>query len=155
MQTAVQTVITVTIANWGCVENGSTMVLDVDANNNLVLNAWANTATQLWTLIPNLVTNAASGGYTIYNASVNLSAEQPNAGSQIPLGDDPTPYGSSSYCWTLWPAGSGNGSQLWAIQDSQRGNCMDASGGGCTANTQVLLYGWNGGDNQRWIINPA
>jgi Ricin-type beta-trefoil lectin domain-like len=145
----IQTAINVIITNLNCAEAGTPMVLDVN-NNTLIINTPSNAQTQIWTLIPNLIpTNAASGGFTLYNSSANGSAEQPAGGSQISLGDDPTPYGSAAYCWTLWPAG---GQQLWAIQDSQRGLCMDASGGSCDAGTPVLFWGWNGGDNQKWII---
>jgi len=148
-----QTAINVIITNWNCARNNNPMVLDVH-NNGLVINAPSGAQTQIWTLIPNLVTNAQSGGFTLYNSSANLSAEQPASGSPISLGDDPTPYGSAAFCWTLWPAGKdSNNAQLWAIQDSQRGFCMDASRGSCDSGTSVLFWSWNSGDNQRWLID--
>lgn len=146
------TTITVNIYNWNCLENGQNMVIDVSANM-LVLNDLGSAAAPKWILIPNLVVGAQTGGYTIFNPSLNLSAEQPTTGNQIPLGDDPTPYGSASYCWTLWAAGTSNsGEQLWAIQSAQRGPAMDAQRSSCSGGTPVLFYNWNGGDNQRWVI---
>ena len=128
------------------------MVLDVSSNSLVINTPYSDAQTQIWTLIPNVVTNAQTGGFTLYNAAANSCAEQPAGGSQISLGDDPTPYGSAAYCWTLWPAGVVNGHQLWAIQDSQQGLCMDASGGSCNPGTPVLFWDWNGGDNQKWLI---
>jgi hypothetical protein len=150
------TAITVNIYSWNCLENGKNMVLDVGANNLLVLNELnSSSATQVWTLIPNLVAGAQGGGYTIYNAAANLSIEQPVQGQQIVLGDDPTPYGSLGYCWTFWNAGNSSGYQLWAIQDAQRGPAMDADHGNCDNDTIIWFYGWNGGDNQRWVVMPV
>jgi hypothetical protein len=150
------TEINVNIYSWNCLENGQNMVLDVGANNLVVLNQLnSSTSTQVWTLVPNLVAGAVSGGYTIYNAAAGGSLEQPNPGQQIVIGDDPTPYGSNAYCWTLWNAGNSSGYQLWAIQDSQRGNAIDADHGNCDNGTIIWLYGWNGGDNQRWVLLPV
>ena len=147
-------VITVNIYNWNCYKNGYQMALDV-LNNELVLNLQSSATAPNWVLIPNLVLGATTGGYTVFNPALNGCAEQPVVGHQIKLGDDPTPFGAAAYCWTLWPAGESADVQLYAIQDSTRGPAMDASGSSCDANTPVLFWGWNGGDNQRWIIAPV
>jgi hypothetical protein len=149
------TAINVNIYNWNCMENGKNMVLDVGANNLVVLNQLSSSPTQVWTLIPNLVAGADGGGYTIYNPATNLSIEAPVNGQQLKLGDDPTPYGSNSYCWTIWNAGNSSGYQLWAIQDFQRGPAMDSDHGNCDNKTIVWLFNWNGGDNQRWVIQQV
>jgi len=146
--------ITVTIYNWNCWKNGNHMALDVIVNNGLlVLNDISVASAATWILLPNLVKGATTGGYTISNASIDGSAEQPNVGYQVSLGDDQTPYGSAAYCWTFWPSGnSDSNEQLWAIQNDTRGPAMDAASGGCENGTSVLLYDWKGLDNQRWLI---
>ena len=159
----INNIINVTISSYNAGNQGSSAYIGLDGNG-LVLKS-ALDATTTWTLIPSLVPGAETGGFMLYNAAGtggNQCADRPatpGAGQQITLNDDPTPYGSASYCWTLWPTGTwnlfGKPIQLWAIQDSQRGPCMDADNSGTGDGTWILLYDWNGGDNQQWIITPA
>lgn len=151
------TIIKVVIHNWNCLANDKQMVLSVNSSNMLVLSEAVSPPRpeQQWIMVPNLVTGAAGGGYTLLNAARQLAAEQPVVENQISLGDDPTPYGSKVYCWTLWPAGTGNNEGLWAIQSYNRGPAMDADGGGCDIGTRVLLWRWKSGNNQRWVIRKT
>jgi len=148
------------IASYNASKQNITAYIGLDANNKLVLkSALGNTTT--WALIPNLVDGSTTAGFTLYNAGgtgSSLCADTPSPGNQIVLGDDPTPYNAASYCWTLWPTNfwkDGN-AQLWTIQDNQRAGLMDAENSGTADGTRVIFWGgWNGGDNQQWIITPA
>jgi len=152
------TTLAVNIYNWNCLENGSNMVLDVDADTEkLIINQYSSASqSQTWILIPNLVTNAhQAGGYTLYNQTFNGSADMPANQTQIPLGDDPTPFGSFGYCWTVWDAGMSGSTQLWAIQNAARDGAFDVYEQGTDNGTQVMFWNWNGGDNQKWVITPV
>lgn len=148
---------TVYIFNWNCVKQSQSMVLGVDGTGKLQLSppVWGEGQLQ-WVLVPNLITGASYAGYSIVNNVLQQAVEQPAAGQQVTLGDDPTPYGAKSYCWTLFPVGTTpDGHQLWSIQDYQRGPVLDAANSGTSEGTPVIFHGWNGHDNQKWIINPA
>jgi hypothetical protein len=150
------TEITVNIYNWNCLRGQQEMVLDVDSSGKLIVNPLNSSSTsQQWVLIPNLVVGAAVGGFTLMNVAYGQAAEQPGSEIQISLGDDPTPFGSNAYCWTLWPVSIENNEEIWAIQAYNRGNVMDAQGGSCGWNTPVLFCSWskNGHNyNQQWVI---
>ena len=147
--------ITVKILNWNCLKDESEMALAVDDDNNLVLKASSNDENQQWTLIPNLVRGGAAGGYTLHNVGKGMSAEEPPPRQQIRLNNETTPYGSRQYCWTIFDSGQGDGEQLWAIQTYNRGDVMDAARASCSDNTQVVLFGFNRSDNQRWVIRQV
>jgi hypothetical protein len=143
-----QNIINVTILNYNAQQQGAPAYIGLNGTA-LVLTTSNPT---VWNMIPNLSAGAVTGGFTFYCAAAAQAACIPAPGVQIALNDDPTPYGAPSYCWTLWPTSVQGGVQLWAIQDNQRDCGMDAAGGGISDGTQILLYGWNGGDNQQWII---
>ena len=102
--------VTVHILNWNCLKNGTNMALAPNNANELVLQHLnQENPSQQWTLVPNLAVGAVAGGYTLLNNErtngQRLSAGQPHDGQQIRLNDDTSPFGSKSYCWTVWPAG--------------------------------------------------
>jgi hypothetical protein len=152
------TTIAVHIYNWNCLNNNANMVLDVDPDSQmLVINEFSSTAPgQIWTLIPNLVSNAhQAGGFTIYNQKFNGSADMPAIETQIPLGNDPDPYNAFSYCWTIWDNGMSGSTQLWAIQNAARVGAFDVYEQGTSAGTPVMYWNANNGANQQWVIVPA
>jgi len=155
---AIQNPINVTIASYDAENQDQQAYIGLaDDGQSLVLKS-ALDATTTWTLIPNVAAGALCGGFTLYNdagTAGNQSACIPALGNQITLNDDPTPYGALTYCWTIWSYNTWQGLQLWVIQDNQRGPCMDAAGGGISAGTQIILWSWNGGDNQQWIIRAV
>ena len=149
-------IVNVRIINLKCLEQNNQEMVITANSNKLTLNASRpNDENQQWCLIPNLVRGAKSGGYTLLNKGRNLCAFQPVSRDQVRLNDDPTPYGDAPYCWTLWPAGTFNGEQVWAIQSYDRGDAMNAEGNSssCDENTRVLFWPWGGGtSNEKWII---
>lgn len=155
---AIQNPINVSIASYQAESQGGHAYIGLASDGiSLVLKSSPD-ATTTWTLVPNVAAGAVTGGFTLYNAAGtggNESACIPAVGNQIQLNDDPTPYGSLPYCWTLWPTNTWNGSQLWCIQDNQRGGLMDAEREGTSDGTRINLFGSGVGDNQQWIIRTV
>jgi hypothetical protein len=149
-------IINVLISNYNAANQGIANYIGLNDDKTLLVLRLTPDATTTWTLIPNLPNGAVTGGFTLYNAAANQCAVVPGAGGQVGLNDDPTPYGALPYCWTFWQGNLWNGQiQLWAIQDSQRGLCMDAAESGVTDGTPILGWSWNGGDNQQWFFALA
>lgn len=66
-------------------------------------------------------------------------------------------YGANIQLWggdqTFKVTSLGNG--IYSLMANCSGLYMDAENGGSTNGTNVLQYGWNGGDNQKWYIQDA
>jgi hypothetical protein len=153
-----QSTINVTISSYQAANQGKTAYIGLAADGISLILKSAPDNTTTWTLIPNVAAGAKTGGFTLYNTGGtggNQAASIPATGNQITLNDDPTPYGTPSYCWTLWSTNPWQGVQLWCIQDDQQGGLMDAENGGTDPGTRILLWGSGVGDNQQWIITAV
>jgi hypothetical protein len=149
-----ETGIKVVILNRNCWSGDKKMALAANSEDRLVLTEEKEgDPNQQWLLIPNLAIGAKAGGYTLYNIGKGRSARQPAAGAQIPLDDDPTPYGNQHYSWTIFAADAQvDNQQEWYFQSYERGDLMDAWGKSCKEGTAVKFYRWVGTNNQRWVI---
>lgn len=161
-----QTDIFVTIHSFNAVNQGSDMVIDVITNatgiKTLVLQPYdseGNTSSQKWQLIPNLVLNCYSPGFTLYNTEFNQCAYNPenqgDQGDQVILNDDPTPWGANDYCWTMFGLGTTPNEEKVTIQDYKRNLCMNCSGASIDAGTQIIMWPWDSGDNALWILRTT
>lgn len=166
MSTTLQGVAYFTIFNLNALDQSSNMVLDVASNRSLVLNPYdttGKTLTQIWQVVPNLAVNSNCLGFTLCNVSNGNCAWNPGSeGAQVLLNDDPTPWGDSSYCWTMFGVQSYNDpntglqTEILTIQDFQRGLCMNATGGQITSGTQIIMYPWgNGTPNAQWVLKQV
>jgi len=121
--------------------------------NNLVqANFSQGDKSQLWTMEFNQWENGDSlvAAYSIVNAASGLAAMF--FGSGRPIIVAPFQLGGPASCWRLDSVGGGG---YYAINRWDDSEVMDVQGDSCDPGTPVISWAWNGGDNQRWRLDPA
>lgn len=110
---------------------------------------------QRWRLIPNVVDGVS--GYNLLCMGQGNAPMQPSGVGKIHLRPDIAETIANTnpdYCWVITPTNDKHHPSFF-IRSFDSKKVMDVDHARCGEGTSVLLWDFNGDDNQRWLILPV